>query len=180
MWIYVYLYGNKAFPGGTSGKKKIPVYQGRRHKRGRFNSWVRKIPWRREWKPLQYSCLENPMNRRAWCATVHMVTKIRYNWSHLTCMQANRNVCIEQSFGLCGRGRGWDDFGEWHWNMYNIIYEMSHHPGSMHDTGCFGLVHWEDPDGWYRKGGGRRVQDGEHVYTCGRFILICGKTNSIL
>ena len=28
---------------------------------------------------------------------------------------------IEQSFGLCGRGRGWDDLGEWHWNMYNII-----------------------------------------------------------
>ena len=28
-------------------------------------------------------------------------------------------------FGLCGRGRGWDDLGEWHWNMYNIIYEMS-------------------------------------------------------
>ena len=22
--------------------------------------------------------------------------------------------CIEQSFGLCGRGRGWDDLGEWH------------------------------------------------------------------
>ena len=28
---------------------------------------------------------------------------------------------IEQSFGLCGRGRGWDDLGEWHENMYNII-----------------------------------------------------------
>ena len=33
--------------------------------------------------------------------------------------------CIEQSFGLCGRGRGWDDLGEWHLNMYNIIYETS-------------------------------------------------------
>ena len=33
--------------------------------------------------------------------------------------------CIEQSFGLCGRGRGWDDLGELHSNMYNIIYEMS-------------------------------------------------------
>ena len=32
-----------------------------------------------------------------------------------------RHRCIEQSFGLCGRGRGWDDLGEWHWNMYNII-----------------------------------------------------------
>ena len=31
-----------------------------------------------------------------------------------------RHWCMEQSFGLCGRGRGWDDLGEWHWNMYNI------------------------------------------------------------
>ena len=29
-------------------------------------------------------------------------------------------------------------------------------PGSMHDTGCLGLVHWDDPDGWYGEGGGRR------------------------
>ena len=35
-------------------------------------------------------------------------------------------------------------------------------PGSMHDTGCLGLVHWDDPEGWYGEGGGRRVQDGEH------------------
>jgi len=30
-------------------------------------------------------------------------------------------------------------------------------PGSMHDTGCLGLVHWDDPEGWYREGGERRV-----------------------
>ena len=53
-------------------------------------------------------------------------------------------------------------------------------PGSMHDTGGLGLVHWNDPEGWYGEGGGRRVQDGEHRYTCGRFILIFGKTNTIL
>ena len=34
-------------------------------------------------------------------------------------------------------------------------------PGSMHDTGCLGLVHWDDPEGWYGEEGGRRVQDGE-------------------
>ena len=45
-------------------------------------------------------------------------------------------------------------------------------PGSMHDTGCLGLVHWDDPEEWYGEGGGRRVQDGEHMYTCGGFILI--------
>ena len=53
-------------------------------------------------------------------------------------------------------------------------------PGSMQDTGCLGLVHWDDPEGWYGKEGGRRVQDGVHMYTCGRFILIYGKTNTIL
>ena len=39
--------------------------------------------------------------------------------------QQKRHRCIEQSFGLCGRGRGWDDLGECHGNMYNIIYEMN-------------------------------------------------------
>ena len=53
-------------------------------------------------------------------------------------------------------------------------------PGSMHDTGCLGLVHWDDPEGWYGEGGGRRVQEGEHRYTCGGSILIFGKTNTIL
>ena len=53
-------------------------------------------------------------------------------------------------------------------------------PGSMHDTGCLGLGHWDDPEGGYGEGGGRRVQDGEHMYTCGGFISIFGKTNTIL
>ena len=53
-------------------------------------------------------------------------------------------------------------------------------PGSMHDTGCLGLVHCDNPERWYVEGGGRRVQDGEHMYTCGRFISIFGKTNTIL
>ena len=37
-----------------------------------------------------------------------------------------------------------------------------------------------DPEGWYREEGGRGVQDGEHVYTCGGFMLMYGKTNTIL
>ena len=35
-------------------------------------------------------------------------------------------------------------------------------------------------EGWYGEGGGKRVQDGEHMYTCGGFISIFGKTNTIL
>ena len=53
-------------------------------------------------------------------------------------------------------------------------------PGSMHDTGWSGLLHWDDPEGWYGEGDGRGVQDGEHVYTRGGFMLMHGKTNTIL
>ena len=59
-------------------------------------------------------------------------------------------------------------------------------PGLIHDLGCSGLVlglvlaAGDDPEGWYGEGGGRGVQDGEHVYTCGGFMLMYGKTNTIL
>ena len=53
-------------------------------------------------------------------------------------------------------------------------------PGSMHDTGCLGLVHWDDPEGWYGERGGRGVQDGEHLYTRGGFMSMYGKTTTIL
>ena len=39
--------------------------------------------------------------------------------------------------------------------------------GSMHETGCSGLVHWDDPEGWDGEGGGRGVHDGEHMYIHG-------------
>ena len=35
--------------------------------------------------------------------------------------------------------------------------------GSMQDTGCLGLVHRDDPERWYGKGGGRGIQDWEHM-----------------
>ena len=52
-------------------------------------------------------------------------------------------------------------------------------PGSMQDTVCLGLMHWDDPERWYGEGGGRGVQDWEHVYTHGRPMLMYGKTNTI-
>ena len=45
--------------------------------RPRFDSWVRKIPWRREWLTTPDSCLENPMDRGAWLIAVHSVAKSR-------------------------------------------------------------------------------------------------------
>ena len=47
---------------------------------------------------------------------------------------------------------------------------------------CFSTIVFHDlPSAeTYGEGGGRRVQDGEHMYTCGGFIVIYGKTNTIL
>ena len=75
--------------------------------------------------------------------------------------QQKRHRCIEQSFGLfVGEGKGgmiWENGIE--------TCKLSHvkrisSPGLMHDTGCLGLVHWDDPEVWYGEGGGRGVQDG--------------------
>ena len=75
--------------------------------------------------------------------------------------QQKRHWCIEQSFGLCGRGRGWDDLEEWHWNMYNIIYETSCQ--SRFDAWYWmlgaGALGWPRGMVW----GGRR-EEGIHVY----------------
>ena len=49
-------------------------------------------------------------------------------------------------------------------------------PGWMHETGCVGLVHWDDPEGWDGEGGGRGVQDGEHMCTHGGFKSMYGKS----
>ena len=78
--------------------------------------------------------------------------------------QQKRHRCIEQSFGLCGRGWGWDGLEEGHWNMYIIC-----------ETDCQSRF-----DAWYRvlrasalgwpRGmvqGGRREEGlgwGTHVY----------------
>ena len=53
-------------------------------------------------------------------------------------------------------------------------------PGPMHDTGYLGLVQRDNPEGWDREGGGRGVQDGEHMYTHCGFKSMYGKTNTIL
>ena len=60
------------------------------------------------------------------------------------------------SFGLCGRERGWDDLGEWHWNMYNVIYETNRQ--SRFDAWYWmlgaGALRWPRGDGTGREEGG--------------------------
>ena len=48
----------------------------------------------------------------AWCSS-----QAKFDELTLCTRQQKRHWCIEQSYGLCGRGRGWEDLGEWHWNM---------------------------------------------------------------
>ena len=49
-----------------------------------FHPWVGKIRWRRAWQPTPYSCLENPMDRGAWWATVYRVIKSQTRLKHLS------------------------------------------------------------------------------------------------
>ena len=49
--------------------------------------------WRRACNPFQYSCLENPMDRGAWRATVHRVTKSQ-TWLNWLSIHTHKYICI--------------------------------------------------------------------------------------
>ena len=51
--------------------------------------------------------------------------------------------------------------------MYISYVKHIASPGSKNETGCSGLVYWDDPEGWDGEAVGRGVQDGEHTYACG-------------
>ena len=104
----------------------------------------------------------NSANDRAILHT-HLILSLKLDLLKSYILQ--RHWCTEQSFGLCGRGRGWDDLGEWHWNAYNIIYGTSHQ--SRLDAGYWmlGAGALGRPRGmvW----GGRREEGsgwGTHIY----------------
>ena len=75
----------------------------------------------------------------------------------------------------------WEKGGKiWENGIKTSYKKQIANPVLMQDTGSLGLVHWDDPEGWYGEGGGMGVQDWEHVYTRGGFMLMYGKTNTIL
>ena len=53
-------------------------------------------------------------------------------------------------------------------------------PGFRAGAGCSRLVHWDDPEGWDGKGGGKGVQDGEHMYTVADSCQCMAKATTIL
>ena len=89
---------------GTENIPGLPLWlsgeeftcQGRRHG---FSPWVGKIPWRRRWLSLQYSCLGSPMDRGDWRATVRGVAKCQTQQSDLN----SSNNKGEDSIGRMSR-----------------------------------------------------------------------------
>ena len=72
-------------------------------------------------------------------------------------------VKLKDTFGLCGRRRGWDVSREQHRNMYIIYSETDHQPRLDAWDKWSGLVHWEDPEELGGEGGGWGDQDGEYM-----------------
>ena len=79
--------------------KNLPVNAG--DIRDVFHLWMGRSPGGRHGNPLQYSCLETPMDRGAWQATVHRVPKSQTWHSDLACMHAHKYET--QSYKTSGR-----------------------------------------------------------------------------
>ena len=86
----------KGFPGGAGGKE--PACQCRRRKRHGFDPWVGKIPGGGHGSPLQYSCLENPMDRGdlGGAATVQSTgsQRVGHDSSNWACSHIQRTVLV--------------------------------------------------------------------------------------
>ena len=71
--------------------------------------------------------------------------------------QQKRHRCLEQSLDSVGEGEVgmiWENGIET--CIISYVKRIAS-PGLMHETGCSGLVHWDDPEGWYAEGRGRGV-----------------------
>ena len=70
---HTHTHTHRGFPGGGTGKE--PTCQCRREVRDAGSiPGSERYPGGRNANPLQYSCLENPMDRGVWRATVHRVS----------------------------------------------------------------------------------------------------------
>ena len=83
-WAVVTIGSITAPPGGLSSPVLTSVSTQLQKSFGEGNGY-----------PLQYSCLENPVDRGAWWAALHGSHRIRCNWSDFACMHA----CIGEGTG---------------------------------------------------------------------------------
>ena len=91
-FYFLYLYFSK--PDGTSGKE--PTCQYRRHNRCEFDPDIRKFTGGEHGNPLHYSCLENPMDRGIWWATVHGVAKSQTQLKQLSTQTMQQILMLTQ------------------------------------------------------------------------------------
>ena len=69
----------------------------------------------------------------------------------------------------------WNKFFEYQRKKKKERKRNMKHMGQLKGNG---ILYWNDPEGWYGEGGGSGVQDWEHVYTHGGFMLMYGKTKN--
>ena len=130
------------------GKNHLPF------RRLQFNSWVGKIYWRRAWQPAPvflpgeslWTEESGRLQSMGW-------QRIRHDWAIKNRTPSAVDVrALDLILQLEKPTREEND------NPLQHSWITS--TGSIHDTGCLGLVHWDDPEGWYGEGDGREVQDG--------------------
>ena len=88
-----------------------PIKNLPQHRRSGFNPWVGEIPWSKKWQPIPVLCLENPMVRGAWQATVHVATKSQIWLSDVaqhtcTCCLQDMHLIPMDTYRL--KVRGWE------------------------------------------------------------------------
>ena len=105
------------------------------------------------------------MNSRSRILVREMIGKkrLRINWTVVILVTLEfpvTNSRVRENFfyfGLCRRGRGWDDLGEWHWTCIISYRKWITSPGSIQDAWgwCTGMT-WRDGMG-KEVGGGFRM-----------------------
>ena len=98
-------------------------------------------------------------------------------------MCSSDRICVCSAVMLCESLHiQQHSMGSWSWTSRpghsHAFSPLSLHPASAYASKAGGSHCFSE--GWYGEGGGRGVQDWEHVYTRGGFMLMYGKTNTIL
>ena len=90
--------------------------------------------------PLQYSCLENPMDRGAWQAAFHRITRVGHDWSDLAHMLAYICVCIYMYICMCESPSVMSDS-----LCPHELYSSWNSPGRNTGVGSLSLFQWIFP-----------------------------------
>ena len=142
---------NLGFPGAVSGKEA--ACQCRRHKRDRYDPWVGKIPWRREWQSTQVFGPGEYYGQKSLggCSTCDHKELVGHYWSDLARTQAWRILWTEelgglQSMGSQRVGHYWSDLACTHAAKLGLRPEKSIYIVSVglkrSSKQAFGLIHF--------------------------------------